>query len=75
MSNKEAERKLRGVKTIRKYEPLGKCKSLHGEEKQNKFGEKEDEEMRQMLRDQFTAQTIRSNLLYLFMYFFYWVNL
>lgn len=38
------------------------------------FGEKEDEEMRQMLRDQFTAQTIRSNLLYFF-YFFYWVNL
>lgn len=38
--------------------------------KKNKFGEKEDEEMRQMLRDQFTAQTIRSNLLYLFIYFF-----
>lgn len=36
--------------------------------KKNKFGEKEDEEMRQMLRDQFTAQTIRSNLLYLFIY-------
>lgn len=37
--------------------------------KKNVFGEKEDEEMRQMLRDQFTAQTIRSNLLYLFIYF------